>query len=120
MIAIALERGEHGGHRAFRVGGAASPDFSVVDFATEWIDRHVGDADRIKMGAKQNTRPAIERSEARDEIRATGLNFFDADCATNCFEPIAQKFGDGRLASLAGAGGIVRIHRGNADQCLQE
>ena len=72
------------------------------------------------MRTKQNARPAIERSEAGDEIRATGLDFFDADRATDRFEPIAQKFGNGRLASFAGAGGIVRIHRRNADQCLQE
>ena len=120
LIAIALERDEHRGHRAFRIGGSAAPNFSIADFTTEGIDRHVGDADRIKVGTKQNAWSAIERSKAGDEVRATGLDFFDRDCATDLFEPIAQKFGDGRLASFAGAGRIVRIHRRNADQCLQE
>ena len=119
------ERPEHGGHGALGVGGAAAPEFTVVDVAIEGGDGHAGDGDGVGVGGKEEagfglTSGRWQAGEAADDIGAAGEDFIEEDLGARLFQEGGDEGGDAGFADIIGrsAGVAVGIDGGDADEGL--
>lgn len=114
------QRPQHRRHRALRIAGTAPPDFPVAQLGGKGIDDHVRHAHGIEMRPEQHARPAIHRRETSDQVRALRLDFLQHHLRAQIREPGLEKRRNLRLSAFVEARLVIRIHRGNADQLLQE
>lgn len=100
VVEVVEETDEHGGHGAFGVGGAATPDFVVLDFGGKGVDGHSGDADGIEVGAEEDAGAVFWAWAAGDEVGAVGENFFEGYGEAVLGEEVFEVGGDLGFASV--------------------
>ncbi len=122
LIAEGPEGPEHGGHGAFGVGGAAAPEFAVVEVAAEGRNGHAGDGDGVGVGGEEEAGFGLaggggEGGEVADDVGAAGEDFFEEGGGAGGLEEGGDVGGDGGFADVfrGGAGVAVGVDGGDAD-----
>ena len=112
---------EGGGHRAFRIAGAAAPDFVVAQDGVEGRDGHAGDADGVEVRGEGEAGSAVAGGRERgDDIGAARFDRLDADLGAEAAQEGGDVVGHGLLAGGADARIALRIHARDRDKVLQE